>query len=127
MITKIGTPASQRMMSRNIGRYPLGNRRATTATEREARGDRCIPVLAAARCRPPSRRQRENQCRCSDESGKDCRMAGLVGGRLYGVYGVVDAPLGLLLRNAGASGDNLRKIRAIAGVGTSGDPTREYP
>jgi hypothetical protein len=42
-------------------------------------------------------------------------MTDLVGGCFYGVYTVLDAPLGHLLPNARTSRDNLRKIRAIAG------------
>jgi hypothetical protein len=100
---------------------PSSNWCATAVTEGEAGGDSGIAVVATARSRPPPRRQRDDQrCRC-DKSCEDGGVAGLVGGSPHGVDGVVDAPLGVLMRHARALRNKLGKIRTFfIGIGAVG-------
>ena len=129
MITTIGTPASHRIMSRNTGRSPSGRGRHGTATLREFEQPRrhgIVTMLPALHGGPPGGAEREDQPRGGDEARHDGRAARLVGGLAGGGNGIVDAPLGLLLGDAGALGDDLREVGAVRlGERPAGDGRRE--
>src|SRR5689334_17282221 len=111
MITKIGTPASQRITSRSMV-VPLCDGRTPTV-ESEAGRYRRIAVLAATHGRPPSSTQRDDQPSGRYEAGKDGGSAGLVGGCPRSVYRLVDAPFGVLRRESCALAHELSEPRAV--------------
>src|SRR6476646_3191033 len=101
MITTIGTPASQRMISRNIAASlkSSSSRRANrpARAEIEPGGDRGIAVLTALERRPPGGPEREDQARGRHEAGQRGGTPGLVGCLARGGDGSIDPALRLLL------------------------------
>ena len=66
----------------------------------ESRRHRIVTMMSAARCRPPCRRERDQQARRSHEAGQDRSLACLVRGFARRVQRFADPSLGLLLRDA---------------------------
>src|SRR5687768_7228315 len=116
MMTTIGTPASHRMMSRNMGRGSPSGDGGAAGGEHEVGRDRRVAVLSAFQRRPPGGGKGDDQARGGDEAGQNGGTPGLVGGGAGGIDGLVDAPLGLLLGDAGALGDELGEIGAVVGA-----------
>src|SRR5262245_18957502 len=113
-MTKIGTPASHRMISRNIGGTPLARKvGSAVASEDKPGGHRIVAVLPTTQGRPPSRAKPDNQAGRRHKPRKDRGLAGFVRRFARGRKGLVDPPLGVLLRHAGSLRHELREVGAI--------------
>src|SRR6188474_857913 len=102
MITTIGTPASQRMISRNIAASfkSSSSRRANrpARAEVEPGGYRGVAVLSALERCPPGGPERKDQARGCHEAGQRGGTPGLVGCLACGGDSGIDAALRFLLR-----------------------------
>src|SRR4051794_13941516 len=120
MITKIGTPAIQRTISRSIGLSlrGWGGNSAARVAENEPGRDRVVAMVPAPQRGPPCGAEREDQACGRDEPGEDPRAARLVGSLARGIERLVHTPLGFQLRYSGALRNELHQVGAVlAGQG----------
>ena len=95
---------------------PSGGGDAPAVAKHEVRRNRRVTVLSAFHRRPPGSSEGDDQAGGGDEAGQNGGSPGLVGGGTGGIDGLIDALLGLLLRDAGALRDELGQIGAIFGA-----------